>query len=83
MARAVERYWALARVYGGGIPVYWIVNIPRRRLEVYEGPGPQQGRVRKYPAPKILSEPDTVSLEIDGREVGQVAVAELLPLATP
>ena len=75
---------ALARVYGGGgIPVYWIVNIPRRRLEVYEGPGPQPGRGRRYPAPKILREPDTVSLKIDGREVGQIAVAELLPLATP
>ncbi len=81
---SVAKDRALARVYGGGgIPVYWIVNVPRRRLEVYEGPGPQQGRGRRYPAPKILREPDTVSLKIDGREVGQIAVAELLPLATP
>ncbi len=81
---SVDKDRALARVYGGGgIPVYWIVNVPRRRLEVYEGPGPQQGRGRRYPAPKILREPDTVSLKIDGREVGQIAVAELLPLATP
>ena len=29
----------LARVYGpGGIPVYWIVNIRGRQLEVYDGP---------------------------------------------
>ena len=29
----------LARVYGrGGIPVYWIVNLPRRQLEVYSTP---------------------------------------------
>jgi Uma2 family endonuclease len=81
---SVAKDRALARAYGGGgIPVYWIVNVPKRRLEVYEGPGPQQGRGRQYPAPKILREPDTVSLQIDGREVGQVAVAELLPLATP
>ena len=81
---SVAKDRALARVYGsGGIPVYWIVNIPRRRLEVYERPGPQQGRGMRYPAPKILREPDTVSLEIDGREVGQIAVADLLPSATP
>jgi Uma2 family endonuclease len=81
---SVAKDRALARVYGGGgIPVYWIVNVPRRRLEVYEGPGPQQGRGRRYPASKILREPDTVFLKIDGREVGQIAVAELLPPATP
>ena len=81
---SVAKDRALARVYGGGgIPVYWIVNVPKRRLEVYKGPGPQQGRGARYPAPKILREPDTVSLEIDGREVGQIAVADLFPSVTP
>ena len=37
----------LARVYGpGGIPVYWIVNVPKRRLEVHANPIGGQ-----YPAP--------------------------------
>ena len=37
----------LARVYGaGGIPVYWIVNVPKRRLEVYANPVGGQ-----YPVP--------------------------------
>jgi Uma2 family endonuclease len=77
---SVAKDRALARVYGGGgIPAYWIVNVPRRRLEVYEGPVPQQGRVGRYPAPKILGVTESVDLTIDGQVVGQIAVAELLP----
>jgi Uma2 family endonuclease len=65
----------LARVYGaGGIPAYWIVNLPRHRLEVYEGPVGGQ-----YPAPKILKETEAVDLTINGQVVGQIPVADLLP----
>ena len=72
---SVAKDRALARVYGGGgIPAYWIVNVARRRLEVYQGP-----TGGKYPAATILSETDTVSLIIDGRDVGPIAVADLLP----
>ncbi len=66
---------ALARVYGaGGIPVYWIINLEARKLEVYSGP--VRGR---YPAPKILGLKDPVELVIAGRVAGRIAVAELLP----
>ena len=66
---------ALARVYGaGGIPAYWIINVPSAQLEVYEGP-----TGGKYPARKILGESDSVSLIIDGQVAGQIAVADLLP----
>jgi Uma2 family endonuclease len=70
----------LARVYGpGGIPAYWIVNVPKRRLEVYDEPGPQHVRGRRYPAPKILGEGESVDLTIGGQVVGQIAVADLFP----
>ncbi|MFO0893228.1 MAG: Uma2 family endonuclease [Isosphaeraceae bacterium] len=66
---------ALARTYGGGgIPAYWIVNVEKQRLEVYEGP--TDG---KYPAPRILGKEDSVPLLIDGRDVGPIAVASLFP----
>jgi Uma2 family endonuclease len=66
----------LARVYGAaGIPVYWILNVPKRQLEVYDTP--TGGR---YPAPRIVKETDSVSLVIAGQVVGQILVAELLPL---
>jgi len=65
----------LAVTYGAaGIPVYWIVNIPDRQLEVYAGPV-----AGAYPPPTILGESDTVELVIGGQVVGRIAVADLLP----
>ena len=58
----------------GGIPAYWIINLPRRQLEVYELPSGGQ-----YPPVRILRETETVDLVIDGQPVGQIFVAELLP----
>jgi Uma2 family endonuclease len=69
----------LASVYGGGgIPAYWIVNVPKRQLEVYAGPA---GSV--YPPSTILSESETVNLVIDGQVVGQIPVAGLFPRVKP
>ena len=66
---------ALAGMYGGGgVPVYWLVNLADRRLEVYSG-----AMGGAYPAPTILGETQLVDLIIDGRDVGQIAVADLLP----
>jgi Uma2 family endonuclease len=65
----------LAETYGGaGIPVYWIVNLVNRQLEVYANP---VGGA--YPAPMILGETDTVELVIAGNVAGQIAVADLFP----
>ncbi len=65
---------ALAETYlGGGIPVYWIVNVRDRQLEVY---------TRGSDAPVILGETEFVDLVIDGVNVGPIAVADLLPVAT-
>jgi Uma2 family endonuclease len=66
---------ALAKVYGSGdIPAYWIVDVARRRLEVYENPVGG-----KYSSRRILGESDTVSLIIDGQDVGPIAVADFFP----
>ena len=66
---------ALAKTYaGGGIPVYWIVNVADRQLEVYANPA--EGA---YPAPVILPESATVDLILAGQVVAQLPVAELLP----
>jgi Uma2 family endonuclease len=66
---------ALAPTYaGGGIPVYWIVNVKDRQLEVYAGPV-----AGAYPAPTILGESASVELVLDGVAIGRIAVADLLP----
>jgi Uma2 family endonuclease len=71
----VSKDRALARVHGGGgIPAYWIVDVSRRRLEVYENPVGG-----KYSSRRILRESDTASLIIDGREVGPISVADFFP----
>ena len=61
--------------YGpAGIPVYWIVNLASRLVEVYTSPSPDG-----Y-APRVDYAPDAViPLVIDGENVGQVAVADILP----
>jgi hypothetical protein len=60
------------------IPVYWIVNIPDRRLEVYTDPtGP--GDSPDYRQRRDYGPDDNVPLVLDGREVGRIAVRDLLP----
>jgi Uma2 family endonuclease len=64
---------ALAATYiGGGIPVYWLVNVRDRQLEVYTSASGAQ-------TPAILTETDTADLVIAGTVVAQIAVADLLP----
>jgi hypothetical protein len=70
---------------GGGIPVYWIVNVAGRQLEVYAHPSPSGAQGARiggaYPAPTILGETESVELIIEGQVVGMIAVAKLLPRA--
>ena len=58
----------------GGIPVYWIVNLVDRQVEVYTGPGPGGYRSRvDFPPGR------QIPVVIDGRPLGQVAVDDILP----
>ena len=61
-----------------GIPVYWIINVLERVLEVYYDPaGP--GEDADYIQRRNYEVSDIVTVMIDGQEVGRVAVRELLP----
>jgi Uma2 family endonuclease len=75
---AEDREYA-ARLYGpAGIPVCWIVDVRGRRVEVYTNPGPQG-----YGAPEVFAEGQSVPVVIGGREVGRIAVADILPPRRP
>ena len=64
-----------SEVYGpAGIPVYWIVNLVHRRVEVYADPGPGG-----YGSTAVYAEGQAVPVVIDGHPLGQIAVADLLP----
>ena len=57
-----------------GIPVYWLVNIPGRRLEVSSEPA--DGAYRRTDS---FGPEQDAPVVLDGREVGRLRVADLLP----
>ena len=69
----------MARMYAvGGIPVYWIVDLNRRIVEVRTGPY-GRGKPAGYAVCHTYHEGDTIPVELDGQELGRVAVSDLLP----
>jgi len=67
------------RLYArAGIPVYWIINLPEQQIEVYTEPS---GAVEApgYQRRQDFQAADTVSLFLEGHEVGRLAVRDLLP----
>ncbi len=67
------------RIYArAGIPVYWIVNLNDRQIEVYTSPsGPVADP--KYGQRVDYRPGDSVTLTLDGAAPVQVAVQDLLP----
>lgn len=67
------------RIYARAkIPVYWIINLVDRQIEVYEqpsGPTPVPG----FAKTTIYGPTDTVSLVLDGMTAANFAVKDLLP----
>ena len=62
----------------GGISVYWIINLIDRQVEVYTGP-----KADSYSSCTIFKPGQSVPVVINGVEVGQIAVAEILPRIVP
>jgi Uma2 family endonuclease len=60
------------------IPVYWIVDLNRRLVEVRTVPF-GKGKQAGYTRCDIFQEGDVVPTVLDGSEVGRIAVADLLP----
>jgi Uma2 family endonuclease len=60
------------------IPVYWIVDLNRRVVEVRTRPF-GKGKQAGYARCDAYREGDRVPVDLDGQEVGQVAVSDLLP----
>lgn len=61
-----------------GIPVYWVVNVPDRKVLVYTNPDP----AANPPTYRSLDEfpPGTaVPVTLDGTAVGSIPVADILP----
>lgn len=66
-----------ARIYAAaGVPVYWVVNIPDRKVEVFSEPESATGRFRSRVEFLVG---DSVPVILDGTAVGSIAVADILP----
>ena len=67
------------RVYArAGISVYWLVNLVKQQIEVYTEPM-QSGKEPDYKQSRIYALNDTIPVVLDGVEIGQIAVREVLP----
>lgn len=65
----------MGRIYGAGkIPVYWIVNLINRRVEVFRDPS-SEGHADW----QMFGAGDELPVVIDGTEVGRIAVSDILP----
>jgi Uma2 family endonuclease len=62
------------RYASSNIPIYWIINLIARQLEVYSDP---QGG--EYRTAQVFAPEQDVPLIIDGAEIGRIRVADLLP----
>lgn len=70
------------RLYArAGIPVYWIINLIKLQVEVYTEPD-SQGIPPDYRQRRIYRSTDRLPIVLDGVEVGQILVSNILPPST-
>ncbi len=60
------------------VPIYWILDLNRRRLEVHTEPE-GEGLAATYARTQFYGPDDEVSLVLDGREIARFLVKEILP----
>jgi Uma2 family endonuclease len=67
-----------AQIYARArIPVYWIVNLPESKIEVYTQP--RSGKSPGYRQRTDYARNQDVPLVLDGHEIGKIPVRDLLP----
>ncbi len=72
--RGIKRF-AYARA---GVPIYWIIDVSARRVEIYTQPsGPVEQPA--YGSVQECGEGEMLPIRIEGREVGKIAVEDMLP----
>lgn len=58
----------------GGVPISWLVNLIDGQVEAHSDPGP--GGYRKH---EVLAPGHVLRVVVDGVEIGEIAVADILP----
>ena len=73
-----DRNFKLRLYAKDAVPIYWIVNLVAMRLEVYTNPSGPTDRA-SYANRQDFGPEEEVPLILDGREVGRIAVRDVLP----
>lgn len=67
------------RIYArGGVPVYWIVNLNERQIEVFTEPFADENTAG-YKKREVFTEANEIALILDNQEIARVSVSDLLP----
>jgi Uma2 family endonuclease len=61
-----------------GIPVYWIINLVERRIEIYTTPDRHETDPTYHDC-QVYGISDMIPVVLDGASIGSVAAADLLP----
>jgi Uma2 family endonuclease len=76
---ARDRGWKLPRYAHNKIPVYWVVSIERRTVEVFSNPAGQGDLATYAGTPRVFHEGEAVPVDLDGSLVGHLDVKEIFP----
>jgi hypothetical protein len=72
-----DRGWKLPRYAHNRIPVYWIVSIERRTIEVFTSPVGEGDLATYAGTPVTFHEGEAVPVDVDGSVLGQLDVTEI------
>ena len=60
------------------IPIYWIVDLPKRQIDVYRDPH-GRGKDASYRETTAFGPDSEIPVVLEGREIGRIAVKEIFP----
>ncbi|MCK6578933.1 MAG: Uma2 family endonuclease [Anaerolineae bacterium] len=75
---ATDRRIRLQVYAAAKIAPYWIINLNERQIEVYIEPFDRDG-MSSYRAYRVYTDADAIPFVLDGGEIAQIPVADLLP----
>ncbi len=74
----LDRSWKWQRYAASKVPVYGILDLNNRRLEVFTNPT-GKGRKARYELVTTYQKDDEAPILLDGNEIGRLRVKDMLP----
>jgi Uma2 family endonuclease len=73
-----DRHIKWRKYAASGIPVYWIVSLDTRSVEIFTRPA-GRGKAAGYTESQAYNSDARVPVALGGREIGNLKVSEFLP----